>query len=386
MHVNSNFQVARILGIPIVINASWLITLAFVTSLLALDVYPSIIPPDSAYRNDYWLHWVMAISSGLAFFVSVILHELAHSFVAQRQGIPVRNITLFIFGGVSQIAGESRKPLQEFVMAIVGPLTSALLGVIFLGLWFLAGANEDQPIPIVLEWLFAMNIVLAVFNMAPAFPMDGGRVLRSSLWGLTGNLLRSTRWATLLSRGLGYAMMGLGVVTFAGLIEYFDRLNGIWFIILGMFLESSAKQSWLQARALDTLAQYRAEDIMTTDLLTARVEDEVRFLTMRGGRRFTFFVTDDDDQVVGVVTEKEVNAPGVDPRTPAGQVMLTTAAAPVAQAKENAATVFQRMEQDSVWQLPVVSEGRVLGIVSREALIRLFTRQLPTQTGLAGRP
>ncbi|MGE0056528.1 MAG: M50 family metallopeptidase [Dehalococcoidia bacterium] len=384
--MNSNFQVARILGIPIVINASWLITLAFVTSLLAIDVYPSIIPPDSAYRNDYWLHWVMAISSGLAFFLSVILHELAHSFVAQRQGIQVRNITLFIFGGVSQIAGESRKPLQEFVMAIVGPLTSALLGAIFLGLWFLAGANEDQPLTIVLEWLFAMNIVLAVFNMAPAFPMDGGRVLRSSLWGLTGNLLRSTRWATLISRGLGYGMMALGVVTFAGFIDFFDRLNGIWFIILGMFLESSAKQSWVQAKALDLLSQYRAEDIMTTDLLTARVEDEVRFLTMRGGRHFVFFVTDDDDQVVGVVTDKEVNAPGVDPRTPAGQVMLTTAAAPVAQAKEDAATVFQRMEQDSVWQLPVVSEGRVLGIVSREALIRLFTRQIPTQTGLAGRP
>jgi predicted transcriptional regulator len=227
--------------------------------------------------------------------------------------------------------------------------------------------------------------VLAIFNMAPAFPMDGGRVLRSSLWGLTGNLLRSTRWATLLSRGLGYGMMLLGVLTFAGLIEYFERLNGIWFIILGMFVESSAKQSWLQARALDTLSRYHAEDIMTTDLLTARMEDEVRFLPMRGGKRYTFFITDDNDQVVGVVTEKEVNAPDIDPHTPASQVMLPTSMAPVAQAKEDAATVFQRMEEDSVWQLPVVSEGRVLGIVSREALIRLFTRQLPTQTGLAGR-
>jgi Zn-dependent protease/predicted transcriptional regulator len=384
--VNSSFQIARVMGIPIVINASWLITLAFVTSILALDVYPSIIPADSPYRDDYLLHWVMAVTSGIAFFASVILHELAHSYVAQRQGIHVRNITLFIFGGVSQIAGESRKPLQEFVMAIVGPLTSALLGVVFFGRWYVAGANEDKPQPIVLEWLFAMNIVLAVFNMAPAFPMDGGRVLRSSLWGITGNLLRSTRWATLLSRGLGYAMMGLGVLTLAGFIEYFDRLNGFWFIILGMFVESSAKQSWVQARALATLAQYRAEDIMTTDLLTARVDDEVRFLTLRGGRRFTFFVTDENDQVVGVVTETEGNAPGIDPHTPASHVMLPTSMAPVAQAKEDAATVFQRMEEDAVWQLPVVFEGRVLGIISREALLRLFARQVPTQTGLAGRP
>lgn len=382
--MNSNFQVARIMGIPIVINASWLITLAFVTSLLAIDVYPSIIPPGSPYRDDYALHWVMALVSGIAFFLSIILHELAHSYVAQRQGIHVRNITLFIFGGVSQIAGESNRPLHEFVMAIVGPLTSALLGVIFLGLWFLAGGNETEPLSIVLEWLFAMNIVLAVFNMLPAFPMDGGRVLRSTLWGVTGNLLRSTRWATVLSRCAGYGMIVLGVVTVAGLIEYFDRLNGVWFIILGMFLESSAKQSWLQARALNMLAQYRAEDIMTTDLLTARSHDEVRFLGMRGGRHYIFFVTDDDDQVVGVISDKQVNQPGVDPLTPTSQLMVPTATAAVVQGKDDAATIFQRMEQDGIWQLPVVSEGRVVGIVSRETLIKLFSRQIPTQTGLAG--
>jgi CBS domain-containing protein len=179
-------------------------------------------------------------------------------------------------------------------------------------------------------------------------------------------------------------MMVLGVVTLTGRLEYFDPLNGFWFIILGLFIESSAKQSWLQARALSTLSQYRAEDIMTTELVTARVDDEVRFLAMRGGRRYTFFITDNDDQVVGVVTEKEVNAPDIDPRTPAGQVMLPTSMAPVVQAKEDAASVLQRMEQESVWQLPVVSEGRVLGIVSRESLLRLFTRQTPTQTGLAG--
>jgi predicted transcriptional regulator len=220
--------------------------------------------------------------------------------------------------------------------------------------------------------------------MAPGFPMDGGRVLRATLWGLTGNLLRSTRWATLLSRGIGYAMMALGVVTLVGLIDFFERYNGIWFIILGMFLESSARQSWFQARALNLLAQYRAEDIMSKDLLTARAADEVRYLGMRGGRRYTFFITDDNDQVVGVVTDKEVNAPGVSPTTLAGDVMLTTAVAPVAQANDDAATLFQRMEQDAIWQLPVVSEGRVLGIVSRETLIRIFTRQVPTQTGLAG--
>ncbi len=382
--MNQSIQVARILGIPIVINLSWVITLVFVTSLLALDIYPTLIPENSPYRNDYALHWVMAISSGVAFFISIILHELAHSVVALHQGIKVKNITLFIFGGVSQIAGESRKPLEEFVMAFVGPLSSALLGGAFFGVWLLTGASDTSPVGIVLQWLFVMNLVLAVFNMAPAFPMDGGRVFRSILWGISGSLIRSTRWATLLSRGLGYAMMGLGFITLARIWEFFDPLNGIWFIIMGMFLESSARQSWVQAKALDILAGYKAQDLMTPDVPTVPADLEVRFLQMRGGKRFTFFVTDEDDQVIGVVSEAEATGENVDLRATAGDIMIKAADAPIAGATEDAATIFQRMESGSVWQLPVVADGRVLGVISREGLIRLFTRGLQTQTGLAG--
>lgn len=373
--MNGNFQVARVLGIPIIINASWFITLTFITALLALSIYPELTR-NSPYRNDYALHWVMALGSGVAFFLSIIIHELAHSLVARKQGIPVRNITLFVFGGVSQIAGEARKPFQEFVMAIVGPLTSAMLGVGFFGLWVLTGASDQEPVAIVLQWLFVMNVVLAVFNMAPGFPMDGGRVLRAALWGLTGSQLRSTRLATLLSRGIGYAMMALGVVTVAGLIDTFERLNGVWFLILGMFLESSAKQSWLQARALDMLSRYRAEELMIPELSTVPAYEEVRFLKMRGGRHFTFFVVDEAERVIGVVTEKEADAPGVDPRATAASVMVPAAEAPIAGASEDAAAIFQRMETDAIWQLPVVADGRVLGIITREALIRLFTRGL----------
>ena len=130
--------------------------------------------------------------AALAFFASIVLHELAHSVIARRQGIPVKNITLFIFGGVSQIAGEARRPLHEFVMAIVGPLTSLLLGRRLLRRrGFVLGQRTRRRCRIVLEWLFLMNLVLAIFNMAPGFPMDGGRVLRSVLWGISGNLLQA---------------------------------------------------------------------------------------------------------------------------------------------------------------------------------------------------
>ena len=265
-----NIRIARLLGIPIVVNISWLITLAFVTTMLALRFYPGVIPPSSPYRDDLALHWVMAISSGLAFFASIILHELAHSIIALRQGIPVKSITLFIFGGVSQIGGEAKRPLFEFVMAIVGPLTSVVLAAIFAGLWWLAGHSPTKPLSLVLEWLFLMNLVIAIFNMAPGVPMDGGRVLRSIIWGVTGNFYKATRLATIIGRGVGYGLMLLGGLAFLDVLGgYVDPWSGAWFIILGLFLESSARQSWLQAKALDVLSRSSAADIMNADLETA---------------------------------------------------------------------------------------------------------------------
>ena len=197
----------------------------------------------------------MAIASGVVFFASILLHELAHSVVALKQGIPVKNITLFIFGGVSQIGGESRRPLHEFVMAIIGPLTSlALAGVFFAAWWLFTGLSDEDPIAIVLQWLAFMNLILAAFNMAPGFPMDGGRVLRSVIWGLSGNSLTATRIATLAGRGLGYGLMVLGGLTLFGTFSgYVSEFSGVWFIILGMYLENSAKQSWFQAKAIDLL-------------------------------------------------------------------------------------------------------------------------------------
>lgn len=385
--MNTNIKVARLLGIPIIVNLSWIVTLAFVTSILALRFYPEVIPADSPYHDDKALHWIMAISSGLIFFGSILIHELAHSVVALRQGIPVKNITLFIFGGVSQINGEARRPLHEFVMAIVGPLTSLLLAVLFLGLWYLAGHSDDKPAAVVLEWLFLMNLVIAAFNMAPGFPMDGGRVLRAVLWGVTGSMIRATRLATLVGRSLGYSLMIVGAITFFGLIDFIDPWSGAWFAILGLFLESSARQSWFQAKALDILSRYAAEDIMTADLETADERELLRYLTSRGGQRFIFFVSNAADRVVGVLTEKEVEAMSPDRRdsSTARDAMVPTQSVPVAEPREDGASLLQRMEADSVWHMPVVVEGRVIGVVSKENLLRLLARGLfPQAPNLLG--
>ena len=165
--MKGSIRVARVLGIPIQVNLSWLITLALITALLALRIYPQVFPESSRYHDDQVLHWFMALGSALIFFGSILLHELAHSIVARKQGIPVKSITLFIFGGVSQIAGEARRPLHEFIMAIIGPLTSLLLAGVFLALWAITGFDRDEPLAIVLQWLFLMNLIVAAFNMAP---------------------------------------------------------------------------------------------------------------------------------------------------------------------------------------------------------------------------
>ena len=367
------------MGIPIIVNFSWLLTLGFVSMALALWAYPRVFEPTSPYRNDELVHWIMAIVSGLMFFTSILLHELAHSVVALKQGIPVKSITLFIFGGVSQIGGEARRPLHEFIMAVVGPLTSLILAVIFFGAWWLfTGGSDTSPVAIVLYWLFLMNLVLAAFNMAPGFPMDGGRVLRAIVWGVSGNSMRATRIATLAGRGLGYGMMVLGgVILFGGLRDFFpDQWSGLWLIILGMYLENAAKQSWFQAKALDILGRQFAEDIMNAELETAGSHERLHYLASRGGSRYIFFITDEDERVVGVLTEREVLAvPEADRgATTAGDVMRPRSQFPVAMLREDGASMLQRMEEESLWHMPVVSDGRAVGVVNKEDLLRLLAR------------
>jgi Zn-dependent protease len=366
------------MGIPIVVNLSWFLTLGFVAMALALWAYPQVFEPGSPYRDDKVVHWTMAIASGVVFFVSILLHELAHSVVALRQGIPVKNITLFIFGGVSQIGGEARRPLHEFIMAIIGPLTSlALAGIFFAAWWAITGFSNTDPVAIVLQWLFFMNLVLAAFNMAPGFPMDGGRVLRAIIWGLSGSSINATRVATLAGRGLGYAMMVVGGLALFGTFrDYVSEWGGIWFIVLGMYLENSAKQSWFQAKAVDILGRHFAEDVMQQDLETAGKDERLHYLASRGGQRYIFFITDENERVVGVLTQREVEAiPETERGTStAGEAMRPTSQFPVAMLREDAASMLQRMEQETTWHMPVLSDGRVVGVVNKEDLLRLLAR------------
>jgi Zn-dependent protease/predicted transcriptional regulator len=388
--LNGNIPLLRVLGIPIQVNISWFITLAFVTSILALQIYPEIIPPGSRYRDDEAVHWGMAIASGLVFFGSIVVHELAHSVVARKQGIPVRGITLFIFGGVAQITAEAKRPLHEFLMAVVGPLTSMALGALFFGAWWLLGSAEDQPVPLVLEGLFFMNVIVGIFNLAPGFPMDGGRVVRALLWGVSGNFYGATRWATVLGRALGYGLMALGTLALLRTLSFVDPWSGVWFLVLGIFLEGSARQSWVQAQALDTLGKYRAEDVMSRDLETVDRSASLAMVRDRGGRRrrFMLLVANEDDQILGVVTEKELLSVPPERRgqSTAEDAMLGAEQALTVAPTEDAAKLLQTMEAEELWHLPVVLDSRVIGIVSKESLLRIIAARVINRPRFAGQP
>ena len=232
MRSGGNVRLGKIFGIPILLDYSFFLALALVTFLLGAEVLPDRVRPEPAPA----VSWSLAALGAVVFFASLLMHELAHSVAARLYGLHVANITLFILGGVSQIKEESRSAMQEFVIAFVGPLTSALLGGLFILAALLVGDTEEL-VPELLLWLGAGNIIIAIFNMLPGFPLDGGRVFRSVLWGLTGDRNRSTRWAARVGQGFAALFIGWGVISLVDIGGIPGTgFGGIMFIFIGVFL------------------------------------------------------------------------------------------------------------------------------------------------------
>ena len=239
------WRLFRLSGIPISVDASWLIILALLTLDFAQG-FPEFfyrLFPNTRTILPSWEHWVMGLITALAFFACIVLHELGHALVARARGMPIKGITLFLFGGVAEIGEEPPSAATEFLMAIAGPVVSLILAVVF---WFLAvngyQAGWPSPVIIVLGNLALINAIVLAFNLIPAFPLDGGRVFRSILWGATGNLPRATFWASLAGQAFAWLLIAWGV------IELFSQewLGGIWFIFIGWFLHQAAQSSYQQ--------------------------------------------------------------------------------------------------------------------------------------------
>lgn len=383
--MQGGFKIGKIFGITIYIDPSWLLIFALVTWNLAAGVFPTTHP-------DWGLPLTLLVSivAALLFFASVLAHELAHSVVAKARGIPVRNITLFLFGGVSNIQREPSSPRIEFFMAIVGPLTSIALGILFLLLaWLRAGGiaisaqsplqllAQLDPLASLLLWLGPINILLGVFNMIPGFPLDGGRVLRSIIWAITKNLRQATRWATWVGQAIGWLFILGGIGMIFGLqLPFFGRgfLSGIWLAFIGWFLNNAAAQSYQQVVVRDLLEGVPVARLMRAQVLTVPPNLAVTALVdnyiMHSDQRA--FPVVSGDRLVGQIDFEAVRQV---PRAQWDTTRVSDVMTPVEQLEavmpqEDASEAFDKLTGRDVEQVPVVENGHVVGMIRERDVIK----------------
>lgn len=373
-------QIARIFGIPIILHLTFFIVLVFVTIVLgtADGIFPAMIEP----RPSNATVWVLAVVSAIFFFVSILLHELAHSLVAKVHGLPVRNITLFALGGVSQIARESERPLPEFLIAVVGPLSSALIGGALFGIWFATGQGHS-PVDAMLRWLGFMNFVVAAFNMVPGFPMDGGRVFRSIVWGLTGSRMTATAAASRLGQGVAIAIAGFGLFGLLDIDLGFERsqFGSLWLILIGAFLFNASSGALRSMRLERNLVGVRVRDLMSTELRRVEADCSLRWIASGPGAidPSAVYIAVRDEVVVGIVTGhllRMMDAERFRESTIMDVMVAAENAAPIAPTATGV-EALTRLQSEGVRVLPVVEDGRLLGLIGLEQVVGAFGGKPP---------
>lgn len=362
--MDASFRVGQIKGIPIGIHYSWIIIFGIITWSLATVYFPSQYPS--------WppaLKFGVGLATSLLFFGSVLFHELFHSFVALRYGIPVSSITLFIFGGVSQITRDARTPGSEFWIAIAGPLSSIGLAVFFF-LVFLASRSTLVPLAALAQYLAYINAALAVFNLIPGFPLDGGRVLRSAVWGATGRFVRATRIASVVGQGIAYLIMLVGLYfIFNG-----DLLGGVWFIIIGWFLSNAAESSYRQVMLQDALQDVTVATIMSRDFEAVDPSmplDELVSQHVLTHHLHAFPAAVDGAVLRGLVTLHDVKKVPQDkwPTTRVADVMTRAEGLKKLTPRDSLALAFQLLNENRIGQVPVVERDQIVGLVTRADLM-----------------
>lgn len=357
-------RIANLFGIEIAIDPSWLIIIVLVVlsietqfrQLFQGTVSPSVL-------------WIAAIVEGLLFFGSVVVHELCHSLLARSRGVGVRSITLFLFGGVSELRSEPTRAADEFAIAAVGPLSSFVLAAIF---WAISTALPAGSFAgYFFHWLSFVNLLLACFNLLPGFPLDGGRVLRALVWKATGSLRRATRVATMTGSMIAYGLIVLGIYFFLFRGALF---NGIWFAFIGWFLLNAAQASMADLRTKEVLSRHRVAQVIQTDCPQVPSSESVATFVdkylLRTGER-CFFVSD-DGSLAGLITLRDV---GSIPRTHWHETLIRDVMIPFSRirhisAEDSLLTAMDVMSRNGINQVPVMEAGRFLGIVTRDGVLR----------------
>ncbi|MCP5368538.1 MAG: site-2 protease family protein [Hyphomicrobiales bacterium] len=357
-----------LLGFRVRADISWLFLALLVTWSLGEGVFPTYYP--GLAPATYW--W-MGVLGALGLFASIVLHELSHSVVARAFGIPIRNITLFIFGGVAEMESEPPSPKAEFLMAMAGPAASAALAVVlFLLSW--AGAVAGTPVPLVgtLRYLALINGILALFNLVPAFPLDGGRALRAALWYWRGDLIGATRMASNAGSLFGLALIVFGALS----IVRGDFVGGLWWCLIGMFVRNAAASSYQQVITKRLLTGEPVSAFMTRDpvCVPPRVSLRQFIEEFVYGTHHEFFPVVDDGQAIGAVSTRLVKAV---PRerweeTLVGQVMAPLGADSTVGPRTDAMDALALMNRTGNTRLVVVDRGRAVGILALKDMLKLL--------------
>lgn len=360
--MDASIKIGRIWGIPIGVNTSWFLIFGLLTWSLASGYFPAEYP-----QLPLTAHWLLSLVTSLLFFGSVLAHELGHAYLAQRNGIQVRAINLFIFGGVAQIGQEPHSPGAEFRIAIAGPFVSLGLAALF-GLLFLF----DRSIPFLAatsQYLLRINLILALFNLIPGFPLDGGRVLRALIWRLTGNFRRASHIAAFSGQIVAFSFIGYGAFTvFNGQI-----FNGLWLIFIGWFLQNAATSVSAQTNVFESLRGIKVDQVMSRECVQvpalASLNQVVEEQFLRGGQR-CFYIAD-QGKLQGMLMLRDIAAiPQQKWRfLTTQQVMAPLQRLLRVDPEMELLAALQAMEEANLTQVPVVQGEHLRGILSRQQVL-----------------
>ena len=364
--MRSSFTIGRIAGIEIGVHWSWLFIFVLITWSFAQGLLEHYFPEWSEGRR-----WAIGAIVALIFFASLLLHELSHSLLARARGIPVRGITLYLFGGVSNLGREAQSAREEFMISIVGPLTSLALGAVFAILWAVLRSSAPGGAAIA-GYLAFINGALAAFNLLPAFPLDGGRVFRSIIWARNRDILRATRTAARVAEYVAYGLMVAG----AAQILFHNLVGGVWTILIGVFLHGASAASYQQLVEQKTLQGVTAGEVASTaydpvppDMTVAQLVEE--HVLTRHGRYYPVMA---GGELLGLITLADIrrHERAEWPKTTLFRVMTPFERLRTVSPGENAINALHVMAEADIHQVPVVEGRRLLGIISRGDILRLI--------------
>lgn len=364
----AQIRLFRLAGFNVNLDVSWIFIALLISWTLATGYFPAFYPD-----LDPLTYWSMGIVGAMGLFLSIILHELSHSVIARRFDIPISGITLFIFGGVAQLEKEPPTPRAEFMMAIAGPVASYVLaaGFYLVGVAALA-AGLPETVSGVARYLALINLILATFNMVPAFPLDGGRVYRAWLWGRTGDMNEATRRASRVGQAFGLALIALGVFSlFSG-----NLIAGIWWGLIGLFLNTASRASYTQLQTHQLLKSEPVSRFMTANPLTVPAGITLRKLVddhIYGSFHETFPVMEGDRLAgsIGVADMRDIDRANWE-RLQVREVMHPVSPLNSIGAAESGEAALKLMRESGNARLLVVRDGKLAGIVALRDIMRLI--------------